>query len=458
MERHIKMIRFCCLTAWVLVCHFSRGQSYNLVPNASFDYATSCPRTEGEVDLAIPWLNTLRTPDLFLVCAENDNFKVPHPRKCTYLQPHSGEGYAGLTTFGNTREIIGVPLKQPLEKGKSYFLQFWVAIDDVCSTWDRGTFTDAIGMGFGEDNYDIPDFPALEHRGTILYDTIGWTAVYGCYIAHGNEKYLFILNFRENDQTLAVSSDPAVIPVFDYMYIDDVAVIPMNPYPDSLPYCGDPIRLAAFIPEANYRWDNQSTDSIRWINGGGTYTVQVTLGQCSALQTIYVADVLSAIPADPSLVICDGTQTRLQPSIPGITQWDNGQNAPTRTIDQAGQYLAQISNECGDFEQHFDVTAQDCGCRVSAPNVFSPNEDLINDLWRPYLQCPTLDRVLQLQIYNRQGQLIFTSSDLEQRPWDGRFNNVLAPTGVYVWTLSYRTNKAGVVRTEYASGDLTIVR
>lgn len=430
----------------------------NLVPNASFDHATSCPRTEGEVDLAIPWLNTLLTPDLFLRCAENENFKVPRPRKCTYLEPHSGDGYVGLATYGNTREVIGVPLVHPLEKGKSYFLQFWVAIDDVCERWDRGTYTDAIGLGFGEDNYDIPDYPALEHRGTIFRDTSGWTPIFGCYVANGKEKYLFIKNFQSDDHTLVVSDDPALIPVFDYLYIDDVAVIPMNPYPDTLPYCGMPLRLAASIPDATYLWDNHSTDSVRWVNSEGDYRVTIKLGKCESEQVIHVVDVDHGIPVDPHLVMCEGNALRIQTALPGKVTWENGAIGTLRTVDQPGMYQAQITNECGQFTQDFNVTAQDCGCQVDAPNVFSPNGDQVNDNWKPYLDCPSLERVELLQIYDRWGQLIFSSSDPDQLPWDGRFNQNLVPPGIYLWVLTFRTNKAGNRQTEYATGDVTVIR
>ena len=430
----------------------------NLVPNASFDHATSCPRTEGEVDLAIPWLNTQLTPDLFLRCAENENFKVPTPRKCTYLEPHSGDGYVGLATYGNTREVIGVPLIRPLEKGKSYFLQFWVAIDDVCDRWDRGTYTDAIGLGFGEDNYDIPEYPALEHRGTIFRDTAGWTPIFGCYIANGKEKYLFIKNFQSDDHTLAVSDDPALTPVFDYMYIDDVAVIPMNPYPDTLPFCGSPILLEAAIPDATYLWDNNSTDSIRWVHGAGNYRVTIKLGSCEAEQFIHVVDVDHGFPENPDVVVCKGNAIRLQTALPGSVTWEDGTSGGLRTIDMPGIYQASITNECGLFTEDFFVTAQDCGCQVEAPNVFSPNGDQINDTWKPFLDCPSLERVELLQIFDRWGQLIFASSDPDQLPWDGRFHQSLVPPGIYLWLVTYRTNKAGIKSTEYASGDLTVIR
>lgn len=67
-----------------------------------------------------------------------------------------------------------------------------------------------------------------------------------------------------------------------------------------------------------------------------------------------------------------------------------------------------------------------------APNVFSPNQDGINDCFRPLLG---LDQVLldyEFSIYNRWGIPVFTTSD-PVACWDGRFKEQLADVGVYVW-------------------------
>ncbi len=74
---------------------------------------------------------------------------------------------------------------------------------------------------------------------------------------------------------------------------------------------------------------------------------------------------------------------------------------------------------------------------VVFPNVFAPREDAtgsssifeVNATFRPVYQDVV---TFHLQIYNRWGQLIFETDDINNG-WDGRFNGNIAAEGVYVW-------------------------
>jgi gliding motility-associated-like protein len=78
--------------------------------------------------------------------------------------------------------------------------------------------------------------------------------------------------------------------------------------------------------------------------------------------------------------------------------------------------------------------SSDCN-RMSMPNVFSPNNDGNNDVFRP-IHSPYITQV-QLAIYNRYGQMIFRSSP-EQPGWDGRLKGQPVNIGNYAWVLTYR--------------------
>jgi len=67
------------------------------------------------------------------------------------------------------------------------------------------------------------------------------------------------------------------------------------------------------------------------------------------------------------------------------------------------------------------------------PNAFTPNGDGSNDEFKPL--GPT-DNITQynLQVYNRWGQLVFSSDD-PNVPWDG--GNTRQP-GVYIYKVKYR--------------------
>lgn len=70
------------------------------------------------------------------------------------------------------------------------------------------------------------------------------------------------------------------------------------------------------------------------------------------------------------------------------------------------------------------------------PNSFTPNGDENNNYFHIFSQNINMD-YFSVRIYNRWGQIIFQSSrpDFE---WDGTFNGVLCPQGVYVYTIMYR--------------------
>ena len=70
---------------------------------------------------------------------------------------------------------------------------------------------------------------------------------------------------------------------------------------------------------------------------------------------------------------------------------------------------------------------------VLVPNAFTPNHDGLNEVLRPrYNGIKQLD---YFAIYNRWGQLVFKSSDMDQG-WDGTFNGQPQATQVFVWVVS----------------------
>lgn len=73
---------------------------------------------------------------------------------------------------------------------------------------------------------------------------------------------------------------------------------------------------------------------------------------------------------------------------------------------------------------------------VTVPNVFTPNNDLKNDLFKPVLSFTPAD--YHLIISDRQGTVLFeTRNYLEE--WDGTKNGSPQPQGVYLWYLKLTT-------------------
>lgn len=67
---------------------------------------------------------------------------------------------------------------------------------------------------------------------------------------------------------------------------------------------------------------------------------------------------------------------------------------------------------------------------IYVPRVFTPNNDGTNDVLRPILVG--IAQFHYLSIYNRWGNLIFTTQDANQG-WDGTFRGVPQPVETYLW-------------------------
>jgi gliding motility-associated-like protein len=66
------------------------------------------------------------------------------------------------------------------------------------------------------------------------------------------------------------------------------------------------------------------------------------------------------------------------------------------------------------------------------PNAFTPNRDGNNDVFRVIpLDNYKLTRFI---VYDRLGKLLFKTTD-KYKGWDGTFNGVAQPTGIYVYHL-----------------------
>lgn len=89
---------------------------------------------------------------------------------------------------------------------------------------------------------------------------------------------------------------------------------------------------------------------------------------------------------------------------------------------------------------------------VEMPNVFSPNNDGLNDYFKP-IKFDGVDKG-SFSILNRWGQLVYNSSSLKEQ-WDGTFNGENCSNGTYFWVVNY-TNLTG--NNVQKNGYLTLLR
>lgn len=67
------------------------------------------------------------------------------------------------------------------------------------------------------------------------------------------------------------------------------------------------------------------------------------------------------------------------------------------------------------------------------PNIFTPNNDAVNDTW--FIE-DTLNQIISVKIYNRWGNIVF-EKDSPPFEWDGNIHGNKANHGVYFYVLQY---------------------
>ncbi|MCW3124148.1 MAG: hypothetical protein JWQ38_3640 [Flavipsychrobacter sp.] len=132
--------------------------------------------------------------------------------------------------------------------------------------------------------------------------------------------------------------------------------------------------------------------------------------------------------------------------------WSTGETTSSIVVVQPGQYSATVAV--------YGCTATDTvtvlnDCYMNIPNVFSPNGDGTNDYFFPRGLLTRGLTTFKMDIFNRWGQQIFSSNSIDGRGWDGTFNGVAQPEGVFIYRIE-ATFKDGQI--EKHQGNVTLIR
>lgn len=215
-------------------------------------------------------------------------------------------------------------------------------------------------------------------------------------------------------------------------------------------YCtGNPVVLTRKISRfiQSYVWDNgdgkiftNEVDVNFSYVAEGVYTITLSgtdryCGTATVSKTVPVFAVPKVkLPADT--VLCQNEQMLIGvlPNANYTYLWNTGANTSqiVTNIFTRDYTLTASNNGCSAYDaMHVKVLT---ACIIKVPNAFTPNRDGLND----QLKATNADlaKNFSLQIFNRNGQLVFFTNNPLQG-WDGRFKGNPQQTGTYVWMLSY---------------------
>lgn len=403
----------------LLIFASSKSQT-NLVPNYSFEDTLDCfiqmsvTNSSTSNNYLKNWYTSSPTnPDYYNICANFDSGNPPPghstvPLHCFgYQYPKTGNAYVGIAIYDKMIttdtahmyvEYVSVKLKNPLKANTCYYGEFYANLAEV-----SGLVSNQIGMYLTQNTFttSIGSFtntiqPQIQWDTTQYFiDTLNWVKISGYFIAQGGEEHLTIGNFKDGVITKKTSSNSTFIrpcsPSFtmnaSYIHIDDVSLyelptpqlqsnaITICPNADTL-VLGDTTHI-----QTHYQWFANGTaiDTTSFIKVKPTQTTTYVLQSTNCTTTTHTIVVTYSANCEPVIEV--------EPII---------------------------------------------------PNVFTPNNDSINDVWRFSLGKGNV--LKGLNIYNRWGNEIAVTSraSVTQINWDGRTTSgEETPSGVYFFVLQY---------------------
>jgi gliding motility-associated-like protein len=255
-----------------------------------------------------------------------------------------------------------------------------------------------------------------------------------------NDSMVSIKFLQNGNYRLIASLPGACRLIADTLDVQAFAAAGINLGPDT-PICNNnTIRLDAGNGFATYKWQDNSSGSFYDVTQPGKYYVEAT-DACSNKysDTITITKILPSpanfLPADTS--ICSYGRMELKTSINYRSYvWSTGERNNKIMVSKPGFYTLTVKDAVGcEGKDEILVAPKDCLEGFFIPNSFSPNADGRNDLFKPALLGIVVS--YRFTIYNRWGQRIFETADLEQG-WDGilagkpQFNNV------FVWVCAFQ--------------------
>jgi len=216
---------------------------------------------------------------------------------------------------------------------------------------------------------------------------------------------------------------------------------------------GETLSLNAETAGADYLWQDGSTNSGFTVVQPGTYWVEVYKSNCGtrdSINIIYEDKLIFSLGNDTT--ICEGTQLSLNAGINNAGyRWQDGSADPQYLVATEGLYRVTVTTDCGTITDSIVVSLMDCGCGLFLPKAFTPNNDGINDIFRPRSDCISN---YEMKIFNRWGEMVFKGNE-QNIGWNGKFKGRNCPAEVYAYIVWYNSESNKRIM---KSGNVSLIR
>ncbi len=469
----------------------------SLIPNPSFEDMDCCPDNRSQLDCASVWIQASEpTTDYIHTCdwLGWPNFPPPFPFP-------DGEGIMGFRDGRvrqnneadvNWKEYAGACLLSPLVADSSYRFDFDVGFvsslrsPPINITFFGTTDCDNLPFGIGNEGFGCPTNGPSWVR-------LGSTSVSG---ESGNKWVNTSIEVTPTEDITAIAIGPDCPPVFSpvsiYYFFDNLLLADFKSFELKIAEVSHPCQSNFSLkipnnPDFTYQWYingvalvGETFNYLTKTFGEGDYQVRIDDGTSCRVSVSYEHK-LPFLSTTANRTICINeyflfgdmllnTPGFYTDTFKSINNCDSivslnlsvlGEIADTVNVKifEGESYI--LNNK--EFKTEGDhlltlVSHQACDSLVLLhleyfhiyfPNVFSPNNDGINDVFKVYAEEGTIEQG-NLTIFDRWGSEVFSGIE-----WDGQSEDTFVGPGVFVYLAKLKMND-GIER--QFSGSVTVAK
>jgi len=381
-----------------------------------------------------------------------------------FQKPRTGIAYSGIFIEGYWKEYICCELNDTLKPNINYCLGIYVSMGNAFYSLDK------LGILLTNDSIVRPTDPAAalsyytpqveNPTGVCISDSLNWVKIAGTFTAMGGEKFITIGVFADDIDITYCELTPWLWPR-TYYYIDDVFLYECT---DTLSIAdagadtgicmGDSVLLGTTeFPDYYYTWTgpgitNDTLGKI-WVSplvNTTYYLVQKDFAFNETIDsiTITVTNCEPTAYAGNDTAICLGDSVRIGSSAFHDYQysWINSVNDTVhggliwvRPAETSTWHLIQTDRFGYLSYDSILIEVDDCFKPLTIPNVFTPNNDGLNDQFK--IENPG-KYPYRITIYSRWGFPVFTGN--ESSVWDGKFQHKELAEGVLFYLIKVWIN------------------
>lgn len=219
----------------------------------------------------------------------------------------------------------------------------------------------------------------------------------------------------------------------------------------------DEIKLQSDTLAIKYLWNTKEKTQSIAVKDSGWYFVNLYDGNsvCPRVDMFKVDVTNKPVTIAKFFEICTGESFKLDPDTNALSyRWSNGETTKTITGKDSGMYYVEmeIDSAICNLTDTFYVKIKICYLPLKLPNVFSPNQDMQNEVFKAE-QTFAYDE-FDIFIYNRWGIKVYQSNN-PFFEWNGKdLSNNTLPEGTYFYVAHLKHGE----KEDHQKGTVTLLR